>query len=260
VSRLVAYLGEPLSPAQLVFGGEHSLYRQSREPRELLEGSLNADGYGVVWYSGGSPRRLAGTCPIWHEEDLENTLAAVSSPCVVAAVRGEAEASGPLDRSGLQPLTLGPWTFVLDGRVPDFRKRHMRALREGLPDELYAELRGSSDGETLLLLAVAAVNDGATTAEGLESTARAVLGRVGKHVAAQLNMLLTDGLSLAALRSSTVLVTNSLYVARHSPFAPEGIVVASERLGAGAAWQAVDGHHVLEVDPSGTMRTEMVFL
>jgi glutamine amidotransferase len=260
MSRLVAYLGEPISPAWLVFGGEHSLYRQSRAPRELLSGSMNADGYGVVWYSGGGPRRLAATCPIWHDEQLESTLAGVSSPCVVAALRSEAEPGMPLDRAGLQPLTAGCWTFVFDGGIPAFRKAHMRALRQSLPDELYAELRGSSDSETLFLLALAAVKRGATPAEALESVARAVLARVGKGGDAQLNMLLTNGESLTALRSSTVLLTNSLYVARHSPFAPGGTVIASERLGPGSAWEAVDGHHLLEITQDGSMRAEMVFL
>ena len=42
--RLAAYLGAPLSPARLVFDGSHSLYEQSWAPRELLSGTLNADG------------------------------------------------------------------------------------------------------------------------------------------------------------------------------------------------------------------------
>ena len=50
--RLTAYAGEPLTADALVFGGTHSLLEQSYDPRELLHGHVNADGYGVVWSGG----------------------------------------------------------------------------------------------------------------------------------------------------------------------------------------------------------------
>lgn len=256
--RLVAYVGAPLSPAHLVFDGEHSLYEQSWAPRELLSGTLNADGYGVVWYHEGRPARIAEARPIWHDPDLRATLSVLSSGCVVAALRN-ATPELPVDRAGLLPLVHGRWAFVLNGFVPDFRRSHMRALRSELPDELYAELRGSSDAETLFLLAVAALDAGATPAEALEATARLVCGRVGKGTEAQLNMVLSDGERVAAVRSGTALVTNSLYLARRPPFAPDGVVLASERLDPGAAWEPVDGHSRIEIGADCEVRSEGLF-
>lgn len=256
--RLIAYLGAPVSPRHLVFDGTHSLYEQSWAPRELLSGSLNADGYGVVWYADGRPARLAEARPIWYDEDLADTLAALSSGCVVAALRN-GTAGIPVDRSGLLPLVFERWSFVFNGYVPDFRRSHMRALRARLPDDLYADLRGSSDSETLFLLTVAALREGASPTEALESTARAVVERAGR-AEAQLNMVLADGQRIAALRSSTVLLTNSLYVAKRPPFAPDGIVLASEAPETGAVWEAVDGHSSIEIDAEGGVRSELVFL
>ena len=256
--RLVAYLGAPLSPGHLVFDGSHSLYEQSWAPRELLSGSVNADGYGVVWYAAGRPARLAEARPIWFDDDLARTLAALSSPCVVAALRNGTPGI-PVDRSGLLPLVFDEWSFVFNGFVPDFRTAHMRALRATLPDELYAELRGASDSETLFLMTIAALRRGASPAEALEATARTVAERVGR-AEAQLNMVLTDGTRVAALRSSTVLLTNSLYLARRPPFAPDGIVLASEAPEGGAVWEAVDGHSRLEVAADGSVTSELVFL
>src|SRR5690606_29322316 len=113
VCRLTAYLGEPVAASTLVFGGSHPLFRQSWAPRELLSGSVNADGYGVVWYAeaprvtGGNersaspaaaagdadrnarsdrslrPARIAETRPIWRdEEELRATLGLIGSSCV----------------------------------------------------------------------------------------------------------------------------------------------------------------------------------
>ena len=254
--RLVAYLGQPLSPAHVVFGGAHSLYEQSWAPRELLTGSVNADGYGVVWYAGGRPARIAEARPIWHDPELDRTLSTIESTCVLAALRN-CTPGVPVDRSGLLPLVLDRWTFVLNGFVPEFRQRHMRALRSALPDAVYAELQGASDSETLFLIAVAALREGASLVEALEAVVRAVCERVGK-AEAQLNLVLSDGERIAAVRASTVLVTNSLYVAKRPPFAPEGVVLASEPPEKSACWEAVDGHAWVEIGPDGSVRSELL--
>lgn len=256
--RLLAYLGKPTRAAPLVFGGEHSLYEQSWRPRALLSGSVNADGYGVVWYAVGGPARIAEARPIWHDAELERTLSAIESSCVFAALRNSTPGI-QIDRSGLLPLVFDRWSFTLNGFVPDFHASHMRALRGELPEELYAALRGSSDSETLFLLTVAELLEGATMVEALTSTVRRVVARVGKREA-QLNMVLTDGEHLAAVRTGTKLVTNSLYVAEHPPFAPGGVVLASEAPETGAVWGAVDGHSWIEIDAHGSVRSEVLVL
>jgi len=252
--RLVAYLGVPLSPAHLVFDGAHSLYEQSWAPRELLSGTVNADGYGVVWYADGRPARLAEMRPIWYDVDLRATLSSLSSGCVLAGLRN-GTVGIPIDRSGVLPLVFQKWSFMLNGFVPDFRARHMRELRAELPDELYAELRGSSDSETLFLLAVAALRDQVTLPEALARVVKIVQDRVGPDTEAQLNMVLSDGESIAAVRGGTVPVTNSLYLARRPPFAAGGVVLASEPLDGDAAWEPVDAHSWIEIRPEGNVRS-----
>ena len=249
--RLLAYVGAPVSPAPLVFGGNHSLYRQSWAPGELLSGSVNADGYGVVWRGAdGVLARIAASRPIWYDGDLETTLGAVRSGCVFAALRNGTPGI-PVDGTGVLPLTFDGWAFALNGFVPDFRARHMRALREELPDELYAELRGSSDSETLFLLALAFIGEGATALEALRRIRARVLQRLDPDQEAQLNMVLTDGHRVTAVRTGSVEATNSLYVARRPDFAPEGVVLASEPTHPEASWTAVDAHTWVELDPDG---------
>jgi glutamine amidotransferase len=110
--RLVAYAGPAASLAPLVFGGDHSLWTQSFRPRELLTGSVNVDGYGVVWYGDGGPVRVASPFPIWHDENLEGLLASVRSPVAVAALRN-ITAGIPPSETAIPPLVLDEWAFVL---------------------------------------------------------------------------------------------------------------------------------------------------
>lgn len=258
--RLVAYVGGPTPLAPLVFGGDHSLYRQSWAPRELLSGSVNADGWGVAWYdrdqgagsarregdgAPGGPRRLAEPRPLWQEEELERVLEGIHSGMAVAALRN-ATPGIPVDRSGLLPMVAGRWSFVLNGFVPDFHRDHMRALRELLPDRLYARLRGASDTETLFLLALAEVEHGAGLLEALVRVAGRVGARVGDREA-QLTMALADGSELALLRTSTVAATNSLWLARTHPLAPGGALVASERLDGDEGWEGIPPHAALRL-------------
>lgn len=197
--RLVGYLGPPIPLSILVFGGTHSLLRQSWEPRELLSGCVNADGWGVAWYGEAGaegtgagqppePARLAEARPIWQDErDLRRTLPAIRSSCAIAALRNVTPGQ-VADRSGLLPLVHGRWAFALNGFVPEFRTQHLRALRATLPDPLYAALEGASDSETVFLLAVAALREGAGPIEALATAGRAVAERVGRATA-QLNMI-----------------------------------------------------------------------
>ena len=245
--RLTAYLGSPLEAHALVFAGSHSLYEQSYLPQELLGGSVNADGYGIVWYRGDTPVRIGGSRPIWRDVELPGVLESTTSPMILAAVRN-ATPGIPVDDSGSPPLIHERWSFILNGFVEDFRASYMRTLRSGLPDDLYGELRGSSDSETLFLLAVSALNEGASLRDALEHIRTVVLGAVrGDRHEAQLTMVLADGQSLAALRTASVEGTNSLYLASGHPLAPDGTLLASERLDDDDSWAPVEAHQILQL-------------
>ena len=111
----------------------------------------------------------------------------------------------------------------------------------------------------LFLLAVAAIRGGATLPEALERVAQTVYDRVGRETEAQMNLILSDGERIAAVRSGTLLETNSLYLAKRPPFAPDGIVLASERLDSGAVWEPVDGHSWIEIGPQLEVQGEGLF-
>ena len=244
--RLTAYVGEPLAADTLVFGGTHSLLEQSYVPRELLHGHVNADGYGVVWYRGITPVRTGSSRPIWQDADLRALLAGMSSSTILAAVRN-ATPGIPMDGGNL-PLVHGRWSFILNGFVEDFRESHMRALRSHLPDDLYGQLTGSSDSETLFLLAVAAVQEGASHLDALGSVRDLVLETVqAEDHTAQLTMVLADGDGIVGLHTGSEPTTNSLYIARGNPLAPGGTLLASEPLDDHSSWERIESHESFQI-------------
>lgn len=247
--RIVVYAGELGPVAPVMYGGEHSLHDQSFRPKELMDGSLNADGYSVAWYHEGQPVRVADDRPIWQNADLEQMLGTVQSTMAVAGVRN-ASPGIPYGLAEVAPMILNRWTFTLNGYVKDFRHRFMREFRRGLPDQLYGEIRGTSDTETLFLMAVAEVERGLSLSAALASVARTAIAAVNREgVDAQLNMALTDGESASVTRAGSLDRSNSLYVAEASSILARGTLVASEPLDESTTWQTVGHDQVVELVP-----------
>ena len=252
--RLTAYLGDPLPLETLVFGGAHSLFVQSWAPREILSGAVNADGWGVAWYEGPHPVRLARPEPVWHADGLKAILGAIRSPLALAAIRN-ATTGLPVVAPPIAPLAFGRWTFALNGFIPSFRARHMRPLRARLPDHLYGSLVGVSDTETLFLLAVERLERGASLTEALETVVRIALDEVGEDGGeCQLTMLLSDGEGVGVVRTSNRDRVNSLYRMDGGALAPGGTLLASERLDSDERWMSVPEREILEIRRSRPAR------
>ncbi len=253
--RLVAYAGPPLPVAEPVFHGPHSLYRQSWEPRELRSGSVNADGWGVAWWPQGAstPLRLARAEPIWYDPGVKPLLAASRGTVIQATVRN-ATPGLPVDRAGVLPFTLQGWSFSLNGWVPDFRRRHMRALRQHLSDERYGALIGVSDAETLFLLVLNALDEGEFPAAALGRAWTAVSERLEDGEAAPLTLVLASEAGVHTLHTSVGGARcNSLYLAEGPEWAPGGSVLASEPLDDTSAWTPVPANQVVFQRPDGSV-------
>lgn len=241
--RLVAYAGPPIGLGSLVFDGEHSLERQSWAPRELLSGSINADGYGVAWWteppSPDEPHRLRRSEPIWYDPDTRSLLDSQRGRVVQATLRN-ATPGLPIDRTGVLPFVLDGWAFSLNGWIPDFRRRHMRVLRAGLSDARYAALTGVSDAETLFLMVLDEIDDGREPGEAAQRVVERVQDRLGPDEAAPLTLVLSSRSGVETLHASLGgSRCNSLYVAEGPAVAPEGSVLASEPLDDSGRWEAV---------------------
>jgi glutamine amidotransferase len=95
--RHLGWLGHDVSVSSLVLDPPHGLRVQSYAPRRQKHGLLNADGWGVGFFDGATPRR-------WR------------SHCVVAAVRS-ATVGMPIEASATAPFTDGQWLLSHNGIV-----------------------------------------------------------------------------------------------------------------------------------------------
>src|SRR4051812_34068450 len=102
--RHLAYVGAPVSLADLLIAPAHGLLRQSWAPRRQASGVVNADGFGVGWYAGGdaAPARYRRAVPIWTDASFSDVARVTRSRAVLAAVRS-ATVGMSLDETAAAP-------------------------------------------------------------------------------------------------------------------------------------------------------------
>jgi glutamine amidotransferase len=233
--RHLAWLGAPRTLAALVLDPPYSLLRQSYAPREQRHGRVNADGYGVGWYAPDvrpEPARLRRGQPIWTDRSFASLAPLVASGCVLAAVRS-ATPPFPVDEAGAAPFTAGPWLFSHNGRLDDFAA-HAVAIRELLPATAAAEVETPSDAALLGALTLHRLRSGETPGDALAS----VVADVAAITAGRLNLLLTDGATVAATTYGDTLVTRR---------EPDGVLVASEPTDDEPGWERVPDRSLVVV-------------
>jgi glutamine amidotransferase len=239
--RHLAYLGPPVSLAELLLEPEHGLLTQSWAPRRQRYGTVNADGFGVGWYADGDPRpaRYRRAVPMWTDPSFTDVARVTRSGAVLAAVRS-ATVGTTADESAAAPYTAGPWLFSHNGVVhgwPD----EVDGLVAGAAPSRLLRLEAPGDSALLWALTLDRLEAGDTTAAALT----AVLERVHSVTTGRFNLLLTDGVSLAATADGDTLFW------RGDPAG--GVVVASEPSDDGAGWHDVPDGSLLTVDDDGVV-------
>lgn len=201
--RHLAYLGPPVSLADLVIAPPHGLYTQSWAPRRQVYGVVNADGFGVGWYPGGSasaeePARYRRNVPIWADPNLPEMAGAIRSHAVLAAVRSATPGTGQ-DETGAAPFRDGRFLFSHNGVIPSWIDLPAD-LAPTIPPLTSAELlslESRNDSALLWLLVYRELRRGVAPGEALATVVRHV---ADVRPTARLNMLLTDGRSIVATR------------------------------------------------------------
>ena len=260
--RMVAYLGKMEIPlSSLVLDPEHSLLVQSYAPREMMSGVVNADGFGAGWYApevDSEPAVYRSNAPIWADRSFASIAPRVRSATAFAAVRS-ATPGLPAEESGVPPFASGPYLFVHNGAIKNFRTTAMRTLRGFLSDASYSGLLGVTDSETIFALLLdrlretkARPGDTGALAKATAETVHQVSGICAKlGVYAALNVGVTNGEAFVFTRYSTEGPGNSLYFVESGEAFPDAVVVASERLDSDDGWQKLPDRHLLTVSPEG---------
>lgn len=195
--RWLAYTGNPVSLETMLFHARHSLIDQSLHSR-FGATTTNGDGFGLGWYQHphDMPFRYRCIQPAWHERELSR---AVSAPMFLAHVR--AATHTPVQETNCHPFRHRRWMFMHNGMIEDF-PRVRRDLLMAIDPQLFTSLEGSTDSETMFLLAMSF---------GLEHTPVPAIARMAGFVEAtarrhgiahplSMTVCASDGEQLVAVR------------------------------------------------------------
>jgi len=150
--RHLAYLGPATNVAALLSTGTNSLLRQSWAPTDMRGGgTINADGFGVGWWSeDGTFARYRTAAPIWTDPFVTEGLNAVRAHAVVASTRSATEGM-PVERTAVAPFADDRWAFLFNGVVRGW-PGSLVSLAEMLPVAELLRLESPTDAATLWLL------------------------------------------------------------------------------------------------------------
>ena len=233
--RHLGWLGAPVSVASLVLDQPSGLLVQSYAPRRQKHGLMNADGWGVGFFTdgidsgegsagggsdGGSddavPRRWRSAAPLWGDASFASVAPALVSRCVVAAVRS-ASVGMSIEPSASAPFTDGTWLLSHNGIVD----------RAVLP----ASTRAESTNDSAMLAAL-------IFERGVDALADTLVEVAADDPKARLNILAANGSRLIATTWG-----DTLSVRRRD----DGIVLASEPYDDDPAWQEIPDRHLVEI-------------
>lgn len=282
--RFTLYLGPPIRLATLVTEPEHSLILQSSHAAERAE-PLNGDGFGIGWYSSRLQKEPAvyhQITPAWNDRNLTSIAKVVTSACVMAHVRAASPGSS-VDLANCHPFSYRSYLLMHNGNIGAFRAVR-RKLLEGLGDEAFDILKGSTDTEHLFALFIDEILRSGCPANPVASESpdgRAAL-ELAHHLSAAvtrvidlvndfgggepsfLNVAASDGQHVAVCRFSNDhgKAPESLYLLRGELYEPAGrqfpqrrladegeaTVVSSERLTTDTRWTPVPANHMVVID------------
>ncbi len=270
--RFAAYLGHPITLDELLYRPEHSIVDQSTHPKE---GPHNGDGFGVGWYvpeMDPAPAVYRDVTPAWADENMTHIAPRVRTPLFFAHVRG-ASPGMPVQESNCHPFVSDRLLFMPNGHVKGHNEI-MRPLRNELPDDIYFDIRGTTDSEHLFAVIRDELGDAARdpSAEDLADAVREGITRVEAlkeevgvgHKATRANVAITDGRHLVAMRyaSGQAETASTLYMTRAGRFVchngtttveePDGdgaVLVSSDpMIDEARGMQLVPENHLLVVD------------
>jgi len=149
----MAYSGDPIRAADLLYRPKHSIIDQSLHSR-LGATTTNGDGFGIGWYGDGAddtPAVFKRIDPAWNDENLRELAGRIRTPLLFAHIR--ASTGTPVQRSNCHPFRHGRWLWMHNGAIREFHSVR-RDLLMAVDSSLFADIEGSTDSETLFFLAL----------------------------------------------------------------------------------------------------------
>jgi predicted glutamine amidotransferase len=208
--RWLAYSGSPVLLQELLYGPKNSLIVQSLHSRLGAE-ETNGDGFGVGWYGAQEiPAVFRSIEPAWNDRNLRELADHVTATTVFAHIR--ASTGSPVQQTNCHPFRHGRWLWMHNGFIGDYQNVK-RDLVLAIDPDLYPEIEGTTDSETLFHLALTF----GLKENPPEAVARAIgfvesVGREhGVEYPFQGTIATTDGESIWAFRYSSEGKSRSLF-------------------------------------------------
>lgn len=201
---------------RLLLEPPNSLLHQSYAPAEMRGGAtMNADGFGVGFWSGGTATRYRRSIPMWTDSNLVEWCHATSADALLCAVRS-ATPGMPLAESACAPFGDGHWMFSHNGVVSGWPES-VASLAERLPTSELLRLPAATDSALLWALLRYELAQGAEPGAAMASLVAEVEALAPSS---RLNLLLGDGERLYATtwrHSLAVLTTREATVIASEP-------------------------------------------
>ncbi len=208
--RLAAYMGKEIRLDQFLIEHEHSLLKQSWSPKEMQDGTINADGYGFAWLVNDNiVCSYKNILPIWSDSNLQGLGHSLQSRLWMANVRGATPGQG-INEANTQPFHNNNLIFMHNGCLKPFDNRIKSGLLENMSTETQADINGDSDSLYLFALLKEYLAKGNTINDAILSLMD-ILKDVCDKSSALLNIIISDGNSLYACRSAINASCPSLY-------------------------------------------------
>ena len=206
----MAYYGDPMLAADLLFRPEHSLIDQSLHSK-MGATTTNGDGFGIGWYGEGpEPAVFKNTSPAWNDANLHELARQIRSPLLFAHIR--ASTGTAVQRSNCHPFRWGRWLWMHNGVLAGFHeiKRDMMLHVDPM---IYPDMEGSTDSELLFFLALTfgLTDDPVHAVERAVGLVEKVASDHGITNAVQMTVATSNGECVWAFRHSTERNSRTLY-------------------------------------------------
>jgi glutamine amidotransferase len=254
--RLAAYFGPEITLDHFLNEPTHGLVQQSWAPREMREAKLNADGFGFGWVMRDGRRgRYVNPMPIWTDVNLASLGPALSSPLWLGNVRSATYATS-VGHANTMPFVDDELIFMHNGFLGRFAEDVRSRMRSRLEPRFESCINGTTDSEYVFAL-LRQLTAGA--AGGLVEAVRELLAILDEDLSgthALLNLAVTDGSRLVAVRHAVDRSCPTLYVSAAEPRFPGAALLASEPLTDHVSWTPVSEHSMVVVEDGADIRHE----
>ncbi len=256
--RLLAYRGPSIDLAELILRPHHSLYKQSWQPKETNYAMLNADGFGFGWYDQKNiARTYRNPLPIWSDVNLPALSETLHAKIWFAMVRSATENTG-VSPYNLQPFVYQNYMFMHNGFVRDFKQGGLQKILATLPSHIIASIEGLTDSAYLFgLVCFFLEQEKGDMESALQQTLQWCQIHLSEHHA-MLNMIVTDGNTIVAVRAAMLEEPPTLYTSTTTKAqAPLlGEIFASEPFSDQRQWQAMQENEFASFTSSTPQTTQ----